>query len=243
MKVAAVLLSSLFALTSCSSVEEERSRGLFLNFEGSEGTEVSAEYAEQGYKWNHKTSCAYRIHGTAAGRSAGDKDLKVFNRIIKTQLNQAFKKYDEGQYGRSLQEEPASILTTHIEIASQQSRYINDGQADEAVGTDDANAATRKLSTAEAAGVVKRNLNWGGSYSYGQVIGNAVCNHCGYDNNDQRGRDLMQDTIAQLEFTESVLADILDSSMTFFTTDAVKEANCLEMSCNDGLWTGTEGCE
>jgi len=219
---------------------------------------VSAEYAAKGYTLEYQETCEYRLYGISAHHAAGDRAMRKFSRIFKKNFNKVIRKLDKGEYdndtgARSLQvenDEP-SILVTHIEVAFQQPRSGSDGMADGAVGRM-ADTATRKLSSLSesssgggAAIDQERNLQWTGPYGYAKVIRNMTCRMCnGGDQFDdrRRGRQLKKDTLAQADFTEMVFKDLKQSGMAYFTSPEVMEANCFEISCNGGLWTGTEGC-
>jgi len=260
MQAIAFLLLTLVALSACSSVSAEEgtvARDLFMvDTTRSEGIPASDKYIKRGFDTVHNSTCSYRLYGTSFHHAAGDRAMRKFSKVFKKRFNRVVKKMEKGIYDptatRSLlveEEEQVAeqdLRMVQTEILFQQTRTVMDGMVSGTVGGIDGAAVkavgdsknTRKLEASSSGGVQRELLTYT-NYNYGLMFNNWICYHCYNDNIDKRR--LVQSALVQADFARMVLKDLANSNIDYFT-EAVEKANCFQVSCDDGPWVGTEGC-
>lgn len=245
MKVFSAILLSLFTIASCSVMDDEASRELFLVDTSQEGEAISTSYQEQGYTKSLSMECEFRLKGTPASRLAGDRSMYKLSKIVKKRFNTVIRRIAKGKYGaegRSLAQsgdffmlgaevELLQALLSAEDVVKEKGNAIVENGEEEDDGLD---FATRKLSSEERELIV-----YSPAYLYGRLIKNMVCRSCYGDTGDQRR--LTNAVLAQADYVELILKDLKNSDIPLFV-DAVDTANCFELKCNDSGWIGTEGC-
>jgi hypothetical protein len=176
-------------------------------------TDVSPMYMAMGYTSDHSSLCTVTIYGTAENMAAGDHDLNLISKALKSRFNAIEKSVDAN----------VSLLATRFEIITQN------------LGTTERRRRDLRKTSSWHRSLL--NMVYFNS-AYGMLT--YTCRGCSLDSSD--ARRMLQENLFESKFIDELATDMVNSPSTYLS-QALEETSCLKISCDDGDTYETNGCQ